>query len=105
MDARRPFGTIRPRHRSRLLIYIGDLGDLFHEAARSLRPGDWFAFSIEECESAEYTLLASGRYAQSQPYIRRLAEPAFTVVAADTTVIRMESDNPLMGRLYLLQKH
>jgi predicted TPR repeat methyltransferase len=88
-----------------VLIYIGDLGDLFHEAARSLRPGGWFAFSTEECESAEYTLLPSGRYAQSQPYIRRLAEPVFTVVAADSAVIRMESDNPLMGRLYLLQKH
>ena len=88
-----------------VLIYIGDLGDLFHGAARSLQPGGWFAFSSEECESADYTLLPSGRYAQSQPYIRRLAEPAFTVVAADPAVIRMESDNPLMGRLYLLQRY
>jgi predicted TPR repeat methyltransferase len=87
-----------------VFIYVGALEDLFHEAARNLRPGGWFAFSTEECESPDYTLLSSGRYAQSEAYIRRLGESAFTVVAADPAVIRMESDNPLMGRLFLLRK-
>jgi predicted TPR repeat methyltransferase len=87
-----------------VFIYIGALEHLFRETARNLRPGGWFAFSTEECGSADYTLLPTGRYAQSEAYIRRLSEPAFTVVAADTAVIRMESDKPLMGRLYVLQR-
>jgi predicted TPR repeat methyltransferase len=87
-----------------VLIYIGALEELLLEAARSLRPDGWFAFSTEECESADYLLLPTGRYAQSEAYIRRLADPAFAVVAADPAIIRMESDKPLMGRLYLLQK-
>ena len=87
-----------------VFIYIGALEDLFHETARSLKPGGWFAFSTEECKSADYTLQPSGRYAQSEAYIRRLAQPAFTVVAADPAVIRMELGDSLEGRLYLLQK-
>jgi predicted TPR repeat methyltransferase len=87
-----------------VFIYIGALEDLFHEIARSLRPGGWFAFSTEECESGDYTLRSTGRYAQSEAYIRRLAEPAFMVVAADPAVIRLEVGNPLAGRLYLLRR-
>jgi len=87
-----------------VFIYVGALEDLFLETARNLRRGGWFAFSTEECESSDYTLLPSGRYAQSEAYIRRLAESAFSVVAAEPAVIRMESSNPLLGRLFLLQK-
>ena len=87
-----------------VFIYIGALEDLFHEIARSVRPGGWFAFSTEECESGDYTLRPTGRYAQSEAYIRRLAEPAFITVAADPTGIRLEMGTPLAGRLYLLQK-
>jgi predicted TPR repeat methyltransferase len=87
-----------------VLIYIGALEDLFREIARSLRSGGWLAFSTEECESVDYTLRPTGRYAQSEAYIRRLAEPAFKVVAAEPTIIRLEVGNPLEGRLYLLQK-
>ena len=87
-----------------VFIYIGLLGDLFQETVRNLRPGGWFAFSTEECGSADYMLRRTGRYAQSETYIRRLSELAFTVVVADPTIIRLESGKPLMGRLYLLQK-
>ncbi len=83
--------------------YIGALEELFHETARNLRPGGWFAFSTEECESTDYTLRPTGRYAQSEAYIRRLAEPTFAIVVADPTTIRLEMGNPLAGRLYLLQ--
>jgi predicted TPR repeat methyltransferase len=87
-----------------VFIYIGALEDLFRETARNLRSGGWFAFSTEECESADYMLLPTGRYAQSEAYIRGLSDPRFKVVVADPAVIRMESDKPLMGRLYLLQR-
>jgi predicted TPR repeat methyltransferase len=88
-----------------VLIYIGALEALFSDAARILRPGGWFAFSTEECSPKDWQLLATGRYAQSQDYVRRLAAASFTIQRADPTTIRIESGNPLPGRLYLLQKH
>jgi predicted TPR repeat methyltransferase len=87
-----------------VLIYIGALEELFREAARILRSGGWFVFSTEECDSPDYRLLATGRYAQSRAYIARLAESEFDVVEARATTIRMESGVPLPGRLYLLHK-
>ena len=88
-----------------VLIYIGALEALFSEAARILRPGGWFAFSTEECSPKDWQLLATGRYAQSHDYVRRLAASAFTILRAEPATIRIESGNPLPGRLYLLQKH
>jgi predicted TPR repeat methyltransferase len=87
-----------------VLIYIGALETLFREVARLLRTGGWFAFSTEECSDTDYKLLATGRYAQSQEYVRRLAGGSFTVVNADPTTVRIESGAPLSGRLYLLQR-
>lgn len=87
-----------------VLIYIGELEELFGEAARILRAGGWFAFSTEECDSPDYRLLSTGRYAQSRAYIARVAERAFDVIEARATTIRMESGVPLPGRLYLLHK-
>ena len=87
-----------------VFIYIGDLEAVFREAARALRARGWFVFSTEECAETEYTLLPTGRYAQSQAYIRRLAEPAFGVIIEEAAVIRMESGAPINGRFYVLQK-
>ncbi len=82
-----------------VFIYIGSLEEIFVEAARVLRPGGWFAFSTEECKEAPYALLPTGRYAQSQAYIRGLAADAFSVEAAQAAILRIET-----GRLYLLRK-
>jgi predicted TPR repeat methyltransferase len=87
-----------------VFIYIGALEELFREAGRILRPGGWFAFSTEECELEDYVLRPTGRYAQSETYIRRLAEPTFVAIAAEPAVIRLEMGNPLAGRLFLLKK-
>lgn len=87
-----------------VLVYLGKLDDTFREVARMVRPGGWFAFSTEECKDRDYMLLPSGRFAQSEAYIRRLAQSSFNVIVAQSTVIRMESGIPLPGRLYLLRK-
>jgi predicted TPR repeat methyltransferase len=87
-----------------VLIYIGALETMFDEVGRILKRGGWFAFSTEECVGPDFKLLSTGRYAQSESYIRRLAGTSFAVLAADATTIRIESGSPLPGRLYLLQK-
>lgn len=87
-----------------VFIYIGTLDVVFAEVHRILRPGGWFAFSTEESHSGEHVLLASGRYAQSEDYVRRLATQRFEVVHADATLVRIEAGAALPGRLYVLRR-
>ena len=87
-----------------VLIYIGVLVDLFKEVARVLRPGGWFAFSTEECEVKDFLLLPTGRYAHSESYVRRLANAAFAVIAAEPVTLRTDPVRPIAGRLYLLAR-
>ena len=56
-----------------VLIYIGDLDELFAAASARLRGGGLFAFSIEATANDDYRLQTSRRYAHSPTYIRRLA--------------------------------
>ena len=86
-----------------VLIYIGALAELFTEVARVLRQGGWFAFSTEECEGIDFELRPTGRYAQSQDYIRRLAT-MFLAISAEQTTVRVEGRQPISGRLYLLTR-
>lgn len=87
-----------------VLIYIGALEELFAHVHRVLRPGGAFAFSTEERAGAPFTLQGTGRYAQSEEYVRNVAGPAMRVVRADPAVIRMESGIPVAGRLWLITK-
>lgn len=87
-----------------VFVYLGALDATFRDVARITRRGGLFAFSTEEIGGVDYKLLASGRYAQSEDYIRRLGQPSFDVIVASPTVIRMESGTPLAGRLFLLQR-
>ncbi len=90
-----------------VLIYIGDIGQVFSEVARVLRSFGWFAFSIEQpgqaCDS--YRLEASGRYAQSLAYVRRLARAQGLAERSCTEVaIRKHGAQALPGQLLVLQK-
>jgi predicted TPR repeat methyltransferase len=87
-----------------VLIYIGKVDDLFREVARVLRNGGWFGFSTEECDTGDYTLRGTGRYAQAQAYVERVAAVDFAIAAAVPSIIRVESGTPVSGRLYVLQR-
>jgi predicted TPR repeat methyltransferase len=56
-----------------VFIYVGDLGPIFQEVGRLLRPGGLFAFSLETTPGADYVLQPNRRYAQSPNYVHRLA--------------------------------
>jgi predicted TPR repeat methyltransferase len=84
-----------------VLIYIGALEELFAQTARIARPGALFAFSIEICEDADWSLQESGRYAQSDAYVRRLAAAHGFAIAVDR---RQPIRNPIVGRLYVLAR-
>ena len=90
-----------------VLIYIGDIGQVMREVARVLRPGGWFAFSIEQPSQAcdNYRLEQSGRYAQSLAYVGRLArELGLTERSCRDVAIRKHGAQALPGQLLVLQK-
>jgi len=84
-----------------VLVYFGDLGPIFEQAARLLRAGGLFAFSVEVSRAADWRLQDSGRYAQSAAYIERLAsEHGFTVSIRVDQPIR----KPIIGLLFVLKR-
>ncbi len=87
-----------------LLIYFGDLGPFFESAARAARPGGLLVLSAETAEVDAFRLLPSGRFAHSDAYIERLAEPHFSVLAREVTTLRLEAARPAAGILMVLER-
>ena len=87
-----------------VLVYFGDLDDLFAAVRHALRPGGWFCFSTEAGEGADYMLLPSNRYAHALPYLERLAaQHGFTVREAERAAVRSENGVDVEGHLLVLQ--
>lgn len=90
-----------------VFVYIGDLRPLFREAVRLLRPGGWFAFTVEAAapEESGYVLDHTGRYRHADTYLHQLAgESGFTTAHFSEAVIRTQSDRPVNGYLCLLSR-
>lgn len=88
-----------------VLIYLGDLAPLFAAVARHLAPEGLFLVSIERLDddSQDSQLTISGRYAQSDGYIQRLAATSgLAVVRREPTVVRQEHGQPVAGSLIAL---
>ena len=88
-----------------LFIYIGDLTSIFAGAARALRVGGHFAFSVEHSNGADFVLQASRRYAQSEHYLRRLADAyGFAVKSIEPCFIRKDGDADISGMIAVMQR-
>lgn len=99
-------------------IYVGKLDDVAMQAARLLRTGGWFAFSVEALTStvqgdnskphtADYLLqpAPSCRYAHSFSYLQRLAdEYGFVIRQWQAKPIRTSNGTPVDGYLVLMEK-
>jgi predicted TPR repeat methyltransferase len=89
-------------------VYMGDLAPIFEAAAKSLRPGGILAFSAEnmdESESGEFMLRATGRYAHDESYLRRLiSRNNFSVLSFEKTWLRYNKGVPLDGFIVVLKK-
>jgi predicted TPR repeat methyltransferase len=86
-----------------VFIYVGNLDALFELVGRVLRSGGLFGFSVERDDASDYSLRATGRYAQSASYINRLASRQFDTLVCQAQIIRNESAVAVDGLLYLLQ--
>lgn len=88
-----------------LFIYIGELETIFTATARALRSGGHFAFSVERCDDRDFVLLPSKRYAQSEPYLRRLAaENGLVVRCLEPCFIRKDGHADICGLVAVMQR-
>jgi predicted TPR repeat methyltransferase len=83
-------------------IYFGSLAAVIQGAARSLRPGGVFIFTVEHLQfdpsGAGWRLQPHGRYSQSEPYIRQcLEESGLRVINLAYGIIRLELKDPVAG--------
>lgn len=90
-----------------VLVYIGALEHFMVESAKHLKPGGLLAVSTELCtpEEGDFILRNSGRFAQSDAYMLKLAKAngLMKMVNADITV-RMGHHEPIPGKLYIFKK-
>ena len=89
-----------------VLMYLGDLAEVFPSVARLVKPGGLFAFSVEDGGEGDAPLLRpSLRYAHPEAFIRRrMAENGFTPIALEKSIIRQDAGQPVHGLIVLAQR-
>lgn len=87
-----------------VFIYIGQLDEIFSISDQYLNRNGELLFTIELAEGAQpVELRSSGRFRQTDAYIRALAErTGFAVVATHDEALRIENGTPEAGRAYRL---
>jgi len=87
-----------------VFVYLGDLSSVFSAVSDLARQNSYFVFSTEGESERDYILRPTGRYAHSRSYIEKLAnEHGFSLVASQSTDLRMEGQKPVKGDLYALK--
>ena len=87
-----------------LFIYIGSLETTFIEVSRILKDGGIFVFSTQDGDK-DFSLLKTGRFAQSENYITKIAKSSgFTEIIKNRVVIREEIGEYETGFLWLFSK-
>jgi predicted TPR repeat methyltransferase len=91
-----------------VLVYIGELAPLFERVAAALRPGGWFAFSVEALATdgpPGYAITVSNRYTHAPAYVRAGAAAAgFELIETREAVLRKEHGADVDGVLFLLRR-
>jgi predicted TPR repeat methyltransferase len=87
-----------------VFIYIGQLEEIFSLSEQYLNVNGELLFTIELAEAAQpVELRPSGRFRQTDGYIRALAgRTGFAVAATHDEALRIENDMPEAGRAYRL---
>jgi predicted TPR repeat methyltransferase len=88
-----------------VLVYLGDLQALFGEAAKALRAGGLFVFSIELLAEGTFALRSSGRYAHAATYVDMLAaRHGFTPRERVPCTLRQDSGTDVAGLIVTLAR-
>ena len=91
---------------SDVMVYLGELEELFLGIKRRSQKGAFFAFSTETLYSLneKYQLLPSGRFCHSPSYILEVGEKFFSrLIKQKKAVLRTENQEKVMGDLYFFK--
>lgn len=81
-----------------VLVYVGDLAELFAAVRRKLVMGGLFAFTAQRGESGDYALGREQRFSHSRAYIEKCAETAdFEIALLEDVVTRQEAGKDVPG--------
>lgn len=88
-----------------VLVYMGDLSQLFTLIEKVLRQQGLFAFNTEICEDAPFKMNQSGRFAHNKAYIdAQASKNNLKIVSYQSAITRQQNNEPVYGHLYILQK-
>jgi predicted TPR repeat methyltransferase len=86
------------------LIYFGDLHEIAAAAAKRLKPGGLFAFSMECGTRYPFHLTDTGRYEHHPDHVRDVAAAAgLSVARLDQAFLRNEYGTPVTGLFAVLK--
>jgi predicted TPR repeat methyltransferase len=87
------------------LVYFGDLQPVAGAAVRRLKPGGYFAFTMERGEKYPFHLTDSGRFTHHPGHVREVAaKTGLAVDRLEEGFLRTERGVEVMGLLALLRK-
>ncbi len=88
-----------------VLVYFGDLEPVMAAVRKALRGGGLFAFTVEAADGEEWLLQSTGRYAHSASYVKSMVQKlGFLVVDVKRATLRTQSDMPVLGDVWLIEK-
>lgn len=82
-----------------MMIYIGDVAELFRLVAAHLKSGGSFLFTVETGEQG-FTLAPTGRYQHSDDYLQGCADGLFDFADRIEGTIRIEAGRIVPARAY-----
>jgi predicted TPR repeat methyltransferase len=89
-----------------VLIYLGDLSAVFAAAAKALRPGGAFAFTVEAHGGEGFVLQESRRFAHGRDYLHQLAMGSgFVPVLREDKAVRDDRGRPVPGYVIVLRRN
>jgi predicted TPR repeat methyltransferase len=86
-------------------VYFGDLGPVTQSAAKRLKPGGCFAFTVERGEKHPLRLTDSGRFTHDPDHIREVAVKSGLLLAQlEEGFLRTEAGAEVVGLIALFRK-
>lgn len=87
-----------------VLVYIGDLENLYTQIHRTLKPNGLFIFNTEISAKEDFTLNQSGRFAHQRSYLENLAKKhGFEIIYCKEAMTRKQNDAPVMGHINIIR--
>lgn len=88
-----------------VLVYFGDLDNIFARIHLLLNPHGFFVFNTEISATEDFIMTQSGRFAHKKQYIEALAaKHQLKICSYQTAVTRLQNNEPVHGHLYTLQR-